>query len=76
MTQRYTAAGVFRRTPQQRADQELSWNRSDQAFFAAVPNDLASFCADHWHRMHEQFHQDPRPRARSYLDRFPPSPDA
>ncbi|WP_165555786.1 hypothetical protein [Kribbella pittospori] len=45
MRERYTPAGAFRRTPEERADQEL-------------------------------FHPDPRPRARAYLDRFPPSPDA
>ncbi|TCC53520.1 hypothetical protein E0H75_07495 [Kribbella capetownensis] len=144
MRERYTPSGVFRRTPEERADQEVSWNRSDQAFFAAgachilawefvarhpayrlagmwkagdespshviatdgtwafdhdgwtrevdvlaetaafesgrwelrpIPTDLATFCADHWHRMPHQYHQDPRPRARAYLDRFPPSPE-
>ncbi|MFE2612861.1 hypothetical protein ACFXA2_04510 [Micromonospora chalcea] len=30
-----TAAGVFRRTPQERADQRLAWERADQPFFAA-----------------------------------------
>ncbi len=29
------AAGEFRRTPLERADQQVSWERSDQAFFAA-----------------------------------------
>lgn len=29
------AAGAFRRTPAERADQRLSWERPDQAFFAA-----------------------------------------
>ncbi|WP_166347390.1 hypothetical protein [Phytoactinopolyspora limicola] len=31
----YTPAAAFRRTPAERADQELAWRRSDQAFFAA-----------------------------------------
>ncbi|MEH0845969.1 hypothetical protein V6U81_26680 [Micromonospora sp. CPCC 205711] len=31
----YTPAAKFRRTPAERADQRLSWKRSDQAFFAA-----------------------------------------
>jgi len=30
-----TAAGRYRRTPLERADQRISWERSDQAFFAA-----------------------------------------
>lgn len=30
-----TAAGKYRRTPRERADQRLSWERPDQAFFAA-----------------------------------------
>lgn len=30
-----TAAGRYRRTPLERADQRVSWERSDQAFFAA-----------------------------------------
>ena len=29
------AAGEFRRTPRERADQRVSWDRPDQAFFAA-----------------------------------------
>jgi len=31
----YRPAGMFRRTPEERADQEVSWRRTDQAFFAA-----------------------------------------
>jgi hypothetical protein len=31
----YQPSSLFRRTPEQLADQELSWQRSDQAFFAA-----------------------------------------
>ena len=31
----YRPCGTFRRTPAERADQELSWRRSDQAFFAS-----------------------------------------
>ncbi|NDL57508.1 hypothetical protein [Phytoactinopolyspora mesophila] len=31
----YTPAATFRRTPAERADQQLAWDRSDQAFFAA-----------------------------------------
>lgn len=31
----YTPAAVFRRTPEELADQRLSWQRADQAFFAA-----------------------------------------
>jgi hypothetical protein len=30
-----TAAGKYRRTPLERADQRVAWQRSDQAFFAA-----------------------------------------
>jgi hypothetical protein len=30
-----TAAGKYRRTPLERADQRISWDRSDRAFFAA-----------------------------------------
>jgi hypothetical protein len=30
-----TAAGKYRRTPLERADQRVSWERPDQAFFAA-----------------------------------------
>ncbi|MGC4895306.1 hypothetical protein [Micromonospora sp. DT31] len=30
-----TAAGVFRRTPAERADQRLAWDRADQPFFAS-----------------------------------------
>ena len=140
----YTPAAVFRRTPAERADQELAWQRPDQAFFAAgachilawefvarhpsyrvaglrkvgeknpshviatdgtwafdhdgwtpeaellaataeyepetrwelmpITTGLAGFCADHRHRLPEQFHADPRPRARAYLDRYPSSP--
>ncbi|WP_245871336.1 hypothetical protein [Asanoa hainanensis] len=29
------AAGIFRRTPLERSDQHVSWDRTDQAFFAA-----------------------------------------
>ena len=64
----YTPAGVFRRTPAERADQELAWRRPDQAFFAA------GACHIHRHRLPEQFHADPRPRARANLDRYPTSP--
>jgi hypothetical protein len=141
---KYTPAQVFRRTPEQRADQELSWHRPDQAFFAAgachilawefvarhpsyrivalqrvgdeypshviatdgtwafdhdgwtpeaellavtadhepgaswevlaITTDLEEFCRAHWHRPPEGFFQDPRPRARAYLERFPASP--
>jgi hypothetical protein len=31
----YVPAAVFRRTDAERRDQELAWNRPDQAFFAA-----------------------------------------
>ena len=141
----YTLAGVYRRTAEERSDQELAWRRPDQAFFAAgachilawefvarhpsyriaglrkvgekspshviatdgtwafdhdgwtreaeilaataayesdggwellpITTDLAGFCADHWHRMPKNYHEDPRPRARAYLARFPSSPD-
>lgn len=30
-----SAAGAFRRIPQERADQKISWDRADQAFFAS-----------------------------------------
>lgn len=139
----YTPAAVFRRTPEERQDQQLAWNRPDQAFFAAgachvlafefvarnpsyriaalqkddnehpshviatdgtwafdhdgwtpeaeildvtaasepgtwmllpVTTDFDTFCAQNWHRPVRHFHQDPRPRARAYIDRFPASP--
>jgi len=35
MSTRYLPAGLFRRTEAERADQMLSWQRSDQAFFAS-----------------------------------------
>src|SRR6185312_15176176 len=31
----YTPCSTFRRTPAERADQELSWRRGDQAFFGS-----------------------------------------
>jgi hypothetical protein len=41
------AAGEFRRTPIERADQRVSWERSDQAFFAAgACHVLAWVCRD------------------------------
>ncbi|WP_418059822.1 hypothetical protein [Pimelobacter simplex] len=140
------AAGEFRRTPLERADQDVSWARGDQAFFASgachllawtvraahpghalavvglrrpgeaaichvyavradgwafdhagwhpevdlravneayegtvlervpVPEatTLAAFCAAHRHRMPTQYAGDPWPRARAYVDRYPP----
>ncbi|MEU7172824.1 hypothetical protein ABZ949_15230 [Micromonospora tulbaghiae] len=42
-----TAAGVFRRTPQERADQRVAWDRADQPFFAAgACHILAWVCQD------------------------------
>lgn len=139
----YTPSSVFRRTPAEREDQQLSWDRPDQAFFAAgachvlafefvalnpsfriaalkkegdehpshviatdgtwafdhdgwtleaeilagtaasapgpwallpVTTDFDSFCAENRHRPIRYFHQDPRPRARTYIDRFPSLP--
>ncbi|TQJ23476.1 hypothetical protein FBZ33_3746 [Micromonospora sp. A202] len=137
------AAGAFRRTPLERADQQVAWARADQAFFAAgachilawacrdayparsidvaavrlagdtqifhayaswngwafdhsgwnpepqllavnadfeghpldrvgITVDLAEFCAEHHHRMPDQFWRDPVPRARRYVGRFTP----
>lgn len=44
-----TAAGVFRRTPLERADQRVSWERADRAFFAAgACHVLAWVCRDSW----------------------------
>jgi hypothetical protein len=41
------AAGVFRRTPIERSDQRVSWERTDQAFFAAgACHILAWTCRD------------------------------
>ncbi|MFI7212775.1 hypothetical protein ACIBP4_22975 [Micromonospora maritima] len=41
------AAGVFRRTPLERSDQRLAWDRTDQAFFAAgACHILAWVCRD------------------------------
>lgn len=39
-----------------------------------ITTGLAEFCAEHWHRPPEGYHQDPRPRARAYLERFPAGP--
>ncbi|MBU8856443.1 MULTISPECIES: hypothetical protein [unclassified Micromonospora] len=39
-----TAAGVFRRTPRERADQRLAWERADQPFFAGACHILAWVC--------------------------------
>ncbi|WP_433550431.1 hypothetical protein ACQP08_21075 [Micromonospora zamorensis] len=137
------AAGVFRRTALERADQQVAWARADQAFFAAgachilawacrdayparsidvaavrlagdpqifhayaswndwafdhsgwnpepqllavnadfeghplervgITVDLAEFCAEHHHRMPDQFWRDPLPRARRHVGRFTP----
>jgi hypothetical protein len=140
----YTPAATFRRTPAERVDQELAWNRTDQAFFAAgachilawtfveqrpyfgiaalrkvgeanpshviatdgrwafdhdgwtmetdllaataqyepekpwellsVSTDLGTFCATNNHRLPDLYFDDPRPRARAYIARFPPTP--
>jgi hypothetical protein len=41
------AAGVFRRTPLERADQRVAWERGDQAFFAAGACHVLAFtCRD------------------------------
>ncbi|MFI5834702.1 hypothetical protein ACIA5A_13600 [Micromonospora sp. NPDC051300] len=41
------AAGVFRRTPLERSDQRVAWDRTDQAFFAAgACHILAWVCRD------------------------------
>ncbi len=41
------AAGVFRRTPIERTDQQIAWERPDQAFFAAgACHLLAWVCRD------------------------------
>ncbi|MGV9214261.1 hypothetical protein ACTFTM_20580 [Micromonospora sp. RB23] len=41
------AAGMFRRTPIERADQRVAWDRADQAFFAAgACHILAWACRD------------------------------
>lgn len=137
------AAGAFRRTALERADQQVAWARADQAFFAAgachilawacrdaylarsidvaavrlagdtqifhayaswngwafdhsgwnpepqllavnadfeghplervgITDDLAEFCAEHHHRMPDQFWRDPVPRARRYVGLFTP----
>lgn len=137
------AAGSFRRTALERADQQVAWVRADQAFFAAgachilawacrdaypvrsidvaavrlagdpqifhayaswngwafdhsgwnpepqllavnadfeghplervgITVGLAEFCAEHHHRMPDQFWRDPLPRARRYVGRFTP----
>ncbi|GLZ42218.1 hypothetical protein [Actinokineospora sp. NBRC 105648] len=39
----YRPSALFRRTPQERADQWLSWNRADQAFFAAGACHILAF---------------------------------
>ncbi|MGC4747027.1 hypothetical protein ACLQ28_15395 [Micromonospora sp. DT201] len=42
-----TAAGAFRRTPIERSDQRVAWDRKDQAFFAAgACHILAWVCRD------------------------------
>lgn len=44
---RASAAGEFRRTPRERASQQVSWQRSDQAFFASgACHILAWSCRD------------------------------
>jgi len=142
----YTPAATFRRTKAERNDQRLSWQRSDQAFFAAgachilawafvtgrsnsnfqivalrkvgekhashviasdgvwafdhdgwtresdllavtaafepekpwesllITADLGAYRRSHDHRLPEQYAEDPWPRARAYIARFPPSP--
>ncbi|MEH1166787.1 hypothetical protein V6V47_15520 [Micromonospora sp. CPCC 205539] len=137
------AAGTFRRTPIERSDQRVAWDRADQAFFAAgachilawvcrdshperpvelaavrfagerevfhvyavwdgwafdhsgwnpepqllavnrdfegrrlerleITDSLAEFCARNHHRMPNQYWDDPRPRAREYVNRHIP----
>ncbi|MEV4622240.1 hypothetical protein AB0J74_26450 [Asanoa sp. NPDC049573] len=64
------AAGEFRRTPLERSDQRVSWQRPDQAVPITVG--LAAFCAGHVHRMPHGYWDDPLPRARAYLRRRTP----
>jgi len=45
----YTPCSTFRRTPAERADQELSWRRGDQAFFAAGACHILAFAFQHLH---------------------------
>jgi hypothetical protein len=59
----YRSSAQFRRTPTERADQRLSWNRDDVRFFAAR--------ACHIHRERQYFAFDPWERALRYLARFP-----
>ena len=44
-----TPCSTFRRTPAERADQELSWRRGDQAFFAAGACHILAFAFQHLH---------------------------
>ncbi|MEU4620379.1 hypothetical protein AB0G04_10440 [Actinoplanes sp. NPDC023801] len=44
-----TAAGVFRRTPLERADQRVAWERGDQAFFAAGACHILAFTCRELH---------------------------
>lgn len=37
-----------------------------------VTTDLGQFCQDHHHRMPHEYWDDPRPRARAYVSRYPP----
>ncbi|WP_432572604.1 hypothetical protein [Kineococcus sp. SYSU DK005] len=45
----YQPCSAYRRTPAQRADQELSWHRSDQAFFASGACHVLAFAFQHTH---------------------------
>ena len=51
-------------------------NTSQPGHWTLLPvlTDFDTFCAENWHRPIRYFHQDPRPRARAYIDRFPASP--
>lgn len=42
-------AGTFRRTAAERADQRVSWERSDQAFFASGACHILAWTCRRWH---------------------------
>jgi hypothetical protein len=72
----YRSSAQFRRTPAERADQMLSWNRDDVRFFAAgachiLETGLSAFCREHNHRDRPYYAFDPWERALRYIAQFP-----
>ena len=63
----YRSSAQFRRTPAERANQLLSWNRDDVRFFAAG----ACHIREHDHRDRPYYAFDPWERALRYIARYP-----